>query len=85
VLPLNGQKTHPLSAHALGVLRDLLRGAKPTHKINPGVVNRLCREGLVRIEMRDSPYKTRRGEIAFAVITASGKFRLEREEARNGN
>lgn len=45
--PLNGKKTHPLSAHAIGVLRQLAtHGPLPRHQINAGVNNRFERENL---------------------------------------
>ncbi|USN14076.1 hypothetical protein PAPPERLAPAPP_04020 [Brevundimonas phage vB_BpoS-Papperlapapp] len=72
--PNNGTKTHPLSAHALGVLRALSRGAMPMQEINPGVSNRLRREDLITEESMVSPYKTHKGgKIAFAVITDAGR------------
>lgn len=45
--PLHGRKTHPLSEHAIGVLRLLDRhGPLEGYAINPGVRDRLSREHL---------------------------------------
>lgn len=54
--PLNGQKTHPLSKHALGVLRDLARGPVPGYEINPGVRDRLSRGGLANQDFQDGRF-----------------------------
>jgi hypothetical protein len=49
----------------------------PTHTINPGVVNRLLRGGLIEIVELKSPYKTRKGNIPHAKITPDGRLVLE--------
>lgn len=75
--PCNGTQTHPLSKHALGVLRALAREPMPFQEINPGVTNRLTRERLIDTEPMPSPYKTHKGaKIAFAVITDAGRAAL---------
>lgn len=61
IAPLNGSKTHPLSAHALSVLRDLLHQPLPRQRLNPGVVNRLLREALVESTNLPSPFATHKG------------------------
>lgn len=67
----------PLSAHALDVLRLLVRAPMPMQEINPGVTNRLRREALIAEEALVSPYKTHKGgKIAFAVITEAGRAAL---------
>ena len=72
--PLNGTKTHPLTEHAKGVLRRLRREAVPSQEINPGVVNRLCREHLAEIKDLRSPYAKHKGaRINHLVITAAGR------------
>lgn len=71
--PLNGEKTHPLSAHALEALRTLLNGPRPQQEFNPGVVNRLAREALVETVQQPSPYATHKGlKISFLRITEAG-------------
>lgn len=60
-LPLNGEKTHPLTSHSLGVLRDLVRSPMPRQEINPGVANRLLREQLVESVDLPSPYASHKG------------------------
>ena len=62
--PLNGTKTHPLSEHALGVLRLLSEAMLGGHTINPGVRDRLSREGLAEQNGR------------FWQITDEGRARL---------
>jgi hypothetical protein len=59
--PLNGTKTHPLSDHAREELKDISRKPVPRNAVNPGVANRLLREGLVEAVMLTSPYKTHNG------------------------
>lgn len=44
--PLNGTKTHPLKPATIAVLRQLAEGPIRSHLINPGIRNRLEREGL---------------------------------------
>lgn len=73
-----GPPLRPLSAHALEVLGLLARAPMPMQEINPGVTNRLRREGLIAEETMVSPYKTHKGgKIAFAVITDAGRGRLD--------
>lgn len=75
--PLNGTKTHPLSAVAKERLRDISRGATPCQEINPGVANRLERESLVETIGFPSPYKTHKGKmIPHYVITEAGREAL---------
>jgi hypothetical protein len=52
IAPLNGIKTHPLTAHARGVLADLAKAPLRAHLINPGVINRLRREHLATVDVR---------------------------------
>lgn len=68
-LPLNGTKTHPLSAHAIGVLRRLARQSMFGCEINPGVRDRLWREGLAE------PDEEGRGTRVWT-ITDAGRARL---------
>lgn len=77
--PLNGTRTHPLSEAALDALRSLdSDGPAPTQQFNPGVVDRLLREELVRIVDRPSPYKTHKGRpIAHLEIAEAGRARVE--------
>jgi hypothetical protein len=44
--PLNGTKTHPLKPKSIAVLRDLAEAPVESCRINPGVRDRLTREGL---------------------------------------
>ena len=60
--PLNGEKTHPLSTHALSVLRQLAQEPMPTSALNPGVVSRLLCEDLVELAQLPSPYKAHKGD-----------------------
>jgi DNA-binding PadR family transcriptional regulator len=62
-----------MSAHATARLRDLLAGPQPSQEFNPGVVNRLQRSGYVEIVHLPSPYRTRRGNIAYLRITDAGR------------
>lgn len=71
--PLNGTKTHPLTDAARAALRMLEHGAMPSQEFNPGIVDRLTRGDLVEIVQRESPYKTRSGNIAHLRITDAGR------------
>lgn len=75
--PLNGTKTHPLSAHAITELRNIARSPEPTVGVNPGVINRLMRENLVEIVRLPSPFKTHKAKaIDHLQITDAGRERL---------
>ena len=71
--PLNGFRTHPLSAHALGELRAIARAPIPAQELNPGVRNRLMREFLIELVSMKSPYKVHKGGTCEHVrITDAG-------------
>ena len=71
--PLNGEKTHPLTPHAIAALVDLSHGPKPRKELNPGVSNRLLREALVEPVDLPSPYKIHRGkQIEHLRLTKAG-------------
>lgn len=61
--PLNGIKTHPLSPKAKMAMDSLKRAPIPTGELNPGVVDRLLREGCCEIAMLPSPYKSVKGNV----------------------
>lgn len=72
--PLNGEKTHPISAHALAELRHINREPVPSSAVNPGVHNRLLREELVKVVMLPSPFVTHKGRrVAHLEITDAGR------------
>ncbi|BBF92385.1 hypothetical protein [Blastochloris tepida] len=74
-LPLNGEKTHPLSEHALGVLRRLRdRGPVEAYQINPGVRNRLTRGP--EAEWLAAPFRGP-GDRQYYCITKAGRAALE--------
>lgn len=80
--PLNGSKTHPLTEHAYDALQRLTNGAIPQQEINPGVVNRLDRDGLIETIHRPSPYKTHKFKlIAHIQITDAGLAALAARDA----
>jgi hypothetical protein len=73
MLPLNGTKTHPLSDHARVKLQLIADCPIPRQSVNPGVANRLLREGLVISTMLPSPFKTHKGQkIEHLRITEKG-------------
>lgn len=77
MLPLNGTKTHPLSAHALQRLKEMARQPIPVQDVNPGVVNRLQREELVTIVSLPSEFKTHKGKnIPYLQITEAGRAKI---------
>lgn len=71
--PLNGTKTHPLSAHALTVLERIGEREQPCFTINPGVINRLMRDDLVTIFQ--APYGKQKS-INYLRITEAGRAAL---------
>lgn len=76
--PLNGEKTHPLSDHALSELRRVVQRPVPRSQINPGVIGRLLRDDLVVIELLTSPFPSHRGrKVAHVLATRAGAARLE--------
>lgn len=78
--PLNGTKTHPLSAHALHVLRWIAGAPQPRQEVNPGVADRFEREDLVSEVLLPSPYKTHHGKpIRHLAITPAGRAALAQE------
>ena len=77
VSPLNGSKTHPLTEHGWRALSLLSTSAKmPAQMLNPGVVNRLLREGLVEIYPAPTPYPTRKGNILWLQINPAGREKI---------
>ena len=70
--PLHGVKTHPLSEAALHTLSELRDAYIPAQEINPGLLNRLDRGGLVDYSDRPSPYKTRKGMVSHVTISDQG-------------
>ena len=77
--PLNGTKTHPLSPFALETLATIARKPVPKQEVNPGVVNRLMREALVKLVPLPSPYKKHKGgNIAHLQVTGAGLLILAR-------
>lgn len=80
-LPLNGTRTHPLSAHAIAELRNIALDPVPRCTVNPGVANRLERENLVDVVHLPSPFPThhKRGihNIPHLRITDAGRAALE--------
>lgn len=73
IQPLNGTRTHPLTAHALAELRDIADQPVPRQEVNPGVANRLEREALVEVVQLPSPFPSHRGRyIAHLRITEAG-------------
>jgi hypothetical protein len=77
--PLNGTKTHPLTPHATGVLRQLRAGPMPCHEINAGVINRFQRGDLAEIVDLPSPYVTHHGRnTPHMQITQIGVQYLDR-------
>ena len=75
--PLNGEKTHPLSEHALAELRDIAAAPVPSCAVNPGVINRLLRESLVEEVQLPSPFPTHKGRnVAHLQITKAGLARM---------
>jgi hypothetical protein len=70
--PLNGEKTHPLSEVAKETIRAIRKNPIPCSMVNPGVANRLEREGVLETKQMKSPFKTHKGKlISFYCIKAN--------------
>lgn len=68
-----------LSAIAYETLSRLSSGPKPTQEINPGLIGKFCREGLIQIVPLKSPYRTHNGRlIEHAQITEKGEAEARR-------
>lgn len=64
----------PLSEHALSELRNIARKPLTCLEVNPGVRERLSREGLVEIVQLPSPYKKHKGaNCSHLQITEKGR------------
>jgi hypothetical protein len=80
---LHSTKTHTLSHHSIDVLRRLrTHGPIPCSGVNPGIVSRLQRSGLVELILLPSPYPTHRGNrrIAHLALTDAGVSHLRELE-----
>lgn len=66
---------HPLTAHALAVLRELAQAPKPRSQINPGVVQRLTRGKLAVLVDLETPFPTHRKSyrVPHLKITDAGR------------
>lgn len=54
--------SQPLSAIAYETLSRLSSGPIPTQEVNPGLIDKLYREGLIALVQVASPYKSHKGE-----------------------
>lgn len=69
--------TKPLSDHAREELRQCAAADVPCNSINPGVVWKLCREGLAEVVQAPSPFATHKGaNIQHLRATAAGRALL---------
>ena len=67
----------PLSPHAIAELRNMAYAPEPACAINPGVLSRLLREGLIEMVDLPSPFKTHKGgNCQHAKITKAGFARI---------
>ena len=74
--PLDGEEAHPLSEVARVTLGRLLGEPIPRSQVNPGVADRLEREGLVEVVDLPSPFRTVRGKVRHLRVTEAGRQRL---------
>jgi len=77
--PLNGLKTHPLTAHAYSVLEQIEQAPLPRHEVNPGAANRLLREALAEWVDLPNPCPTsvrKQPKIPHLQITDAGRQAL---------
>ena len=71
-----------MTVHSIHALTYLLRGPCPRQEFNPGVVDRLSREGLVTFGTMPSPYKSRPGTVPSMTITDAGRHALQEDASR---
>lgn len=82
--PLNGEKTHQLTEHAIAELRDLANKPCPRQAVNPGVANRLLRDDLVESVMLPSPFRSHSGKpLEHLRITDAGRLAAGMTNAAN--
>ncbi len=67
----------PLTKHAISELRRIKRSPCPAQEVNPGVSDRVRREGLVETVMLPSPYKTVKGPVAHFTLSEAGIAKLK--------
>lgn len=72
--PLNGSKTHPLKPASLAILRELADHAMPAFEINPGIRDRLTREGLAE------EYAAKIGRSYYRITDAGRKALAEQSK-----
>lgn len=81
-MPLNGEKMHRLSAHALGVLDGLSRNPIARQLINAGVCARLEDGALAEQVFLPSPFARHGGKnIPHLAITEAGRTELRKNGA----
>lgn len=70
----------PLSEHALAELRDIVTKPVPSCGVNPGVIAKLLREGLVEVVELPSPFLTHQmagiKTTSHLKATATGRARI---------
>ena len=67
----------PLSVDAISALTTICREPIPRQEFNPGVTDRLTRDGLAKFENLPSPYKThRKKRISHLVVTDAGRDKI---------
>lgn len=78
-MPLNGNKIHPLSEHAIAELIEMRDLAPiPRCEVNAGVACRLSDEGLIEDVKLPSPFKTDfEKPRTHLAITDDGRARLK--------
>jgi hypothetical protein len=83
--PLNGEKTHPLTAAALEVLRQIgSRGSVALGTLNPGMKDRFERESLIETFSGPTIYPShKKGTmIEFARLSDAGKVEVAKLVAK---
>jgi hypothetical protein len=69
-----------LSAKALAALGNIAREPAAYFTVNAGIIDRLCREDLVTIVNRPSPYpSSKSATMRYLEITQAGRDRLASE------
>lgn len=74
---------HPLSSHALAVLRELATAPRPRSQVNPGVISRLTRGKLAVVVDMKSPFRTHGANyrVPHLKITDAGRAYLDQLKA----
>lgn len=69
----------PLTTHGFAMLRRLTEAPVPKREVNPGLFDKLVREGLAKAADHPSQFGIKGQKTTYLEITPAGMSRLEEE------